>query len=383
MVDSKVRIRPAPTSLAQAVAVVAVLVTAVRVFLHATGMAAGPGWVEATCEIVDARVVEHRGEDGATWAAHVTYRYHQGGRTYTSDRVRVEAPVPTPDRASVARRVEDHPPGTRLPCWVDPASPSTAVLERGPGSGFARIAWFPASFLAVGLVGLVWVFAPTQRGASARMAPVWGRATSPSDPVSSMTGGVTPLRPRGNRWGPPVGIGVSILLGGPVALAMARAAEDRVGQVVAGLFVAIGVALAFGLLPYHIGKALNPRAEIVVSSGDLVPGGSFDLLWRLAGRSDRVQRLVVKLVGVEVATARRGRRAKTEVRVFASHVLADVTGAEVASGMVRGRVPEGTMHTFMGRNNRVLWSIEVEGTIARWPDIADSYEIVVGTGRRS
>jgi hypothetical protein len=35
------------------------------------------------------------------------------------------------------------------------------------------------------------------------------------------------------------------------------------------------------------------------------------------------------------------------------------------------------MHSFKADNNQIIWSLTVHGDIPRWPDIKDSFEIVV------
>jgi hypothetical protein len=41
------------------------------------------------------------------------------------------------------------------------------------------------------------------------------------------------------------------------------------------------------------------------------------------------------------------------------------------------------MHTFEGRNNKVLWRLHVTGGIPRWPDIDDEYPLTILPGHSS
>ena len=35
------------------------------------------------------------------------------------------------------------------------------------------------------------------------------------------------------------------------------------------------------------------------------------------------------------------------------------------------------MHTFVAPHNKVLWTLAVAGEIARWPDVAEEFELLV------
>ena len=49
----------------------------------------------------------------------------------------------------------------------------------------------------------------------------------------------------------------------------------------------------------------------------------------------------------------------------------------VERGATSIRIPDDTMHTFTGDNNRIIWTITMKGAINRWPDIDESFDITV------
>ena len=85
-----------------------------------------------------------------------------------------------------------YPPGARVPCWVDPAHPEEAVLDRDL-SAMWLFGLFPLVFIAVGGGGMVWAIRAGRRGRAAAALPV----DSPSAvPVS----GTLELKPAAAPW---------------------------------------------------------------------------------------------------------------------------------------------------------------------------------------
>jgi hypothetical protein len=84
----------------------------------------------------------------------VPYRYSYEGRTYNGDRVTRESSMKVNGRTSDSgQRLSRMPAGTKVTCFVNPANPDEAVLERRSLS----YAWFmllPGIFLVIGLGGV-------------------------------------------------------------------------------------------------------------------------------------------------------------------------------------------------------------------------------------
>ncbi|QDV13693.1 hypothetical protein CA51_35840 [Rosistilla oblonga] len=92
-------------------------------------------WVEVPATILSASVKTHRGGDSTTYSVETRYRYDFEGKTYHSDRVSFSPFTSDGDRnwhRAMVRRLKKHASDkTPYPCFVDPAAPENAVLERG------------------------------------------------------------------------------------------------------------------------------------------------------------------------------------------------------------------------------------------------------------
>jgi hypothetical protein len=113
------------------------------------------GWVEMPCTVVSSRLKEDNSdEDGPTYSIEIVYQYECGGRAYQADRydfLSLSSNTNVDARRAV---VEANPPGRRTVCYVDPANPAEAVLERRWTS---EMLWglFPIPFVLVGVCGLL------------------------------------------------------------------------------------------------------------------------------------------------------------------------------------------------------------------------------------
>jgi hypothetical protein len=100
-------------------------------------------WTETPCVIQDSEVSHH--SDG-TYSVDISYTYRVGGQTLTSDRYSLTESSSSGFDAKQAI-VDRYPAGSRTVCFVNPADPSDAVIERGFTAG---LLW--------GLVPLMFMF---------------------------------------------------------------------------------------------------------------------------------------------------------------------------------------------------------------------------------
>ncbi|MCA9494524.1 MAG: DUF3592 domain-containing protein [Myxococcales bacterium] len=331
---------------------------------------AARSWEETTCEITSARVQVAYDDDGDSFTPVVTYRYEVGGRVGNGSAIDFSpSDQGYDDRSDADRWIAEHDVGSRHPCWADPETADRAVLDRGLG-GWLLWALAPLPFLGVAVGALI---ALVNGG---RMRQVEAPSAAPTLPVGE---GPLELRREGNPWLTAAILAAFAVVWEGFSLFAFGQTNDPCSSFFVGIFVLIGIGVGLAV-PYQVGRALNPKVELVIAPGALAPGVAFDLLWRMEGRSARVRRLVVKLIGKETATYKRGTNTSTAEHVFYEKVLADVTGAEVASGMAAAELPAGTVPSFKSNNNAISWALVVEGEIAWWPDIDDRYEITVGPG---
>jgi hypothetical protein len=122
-------------------------------------------WTETPCEITESRMDEHRISDFAEPVARVflKYIYSYNGENHTGTRWRrgtyafnegEDLALRTPHREDAAKLVKKFPAGLKTSCWVNPATPSEAVLEHHTKAAIYTL-WWPMLF-AVGGAGIVW-----------------------------------------------------------------------------------------------------------------------------------------------------------------------------------------------------------------------------------
>ena len=87
------------------------------------------GWTPTSCVIVSSEVGRHHDSDGDTFSIEISYRYTVAGDEYTCDRYGMMTGSSS-GSASKQRVVDQHPPGSEQTCFVSPADPSRAVLNR-------------------------------------------------------------------------------------------------------------------------------------------------------------------------------------------------------------------------------------------------------------
>lgn len=111
-------------------------------------------WIETPATVLTARLAEVSDSDGTTNRVEVRYRYYFAGRDYESTRFDFttgSTNIGVDAMLAAVRRLESNPE-TR--CWVNPAQPAEAVLERGFPTGAILGIFFCAPFLLVGVLGV-------------------------------------------------------------------------------------------------------------------------------------------------------------------------------------------------------------------------------------
>lgn len=342
-------------------------------------------WTPKACEVVSSQIVRGDG----TSRPDIVYRYEAGGRQYTANRYNF-IPGLTND-STVPDVVASHPPGTSFECYVDPDDPSSAVINRTPTLWYCMGLLFFAMFAGIpGGVGFAVLYAGRRQRAAgralsgavsaagdSRFAPAFGAGDA----------GPLVLQPATSPIGKLIGTAlVCLFWNGIVGIFTfieyrAFVGGESYAWILGAfmlLFQIIGVSL-LAAVPYQMLAMANPRPILTLSRGSLPVGGSVSFAWELSGAAHRVSRLQMTLKGREEARYRRGTDTHTDTHAFFSETLVDATHAMgIARGSGTLRVPGDTMHTFTADNNKVIWTLQVTGTIARWPDIDETFDITVG-----
>jgi len=114
-------------------------------------------WTPVPCEIVSSGVRTNSDSDGQTYSVDVRFSYDYEGRHYTSDRYQLtrmsQGGIGAHNR--IQRTVAALPAGLNTTCWLDPARPDRAVIDRGMTLGTVLFIGLPVLFSVVGLGGML------------------------------------------------------------------------------------------------------------------------------------------------------------------------------------------------------------------------------------
>ena len=142
-------------------------------------------------------------------------------------------------------------------------------------------------------------------------------------------------------------------------------------------FVLVGIGLLAAFLS-QVGAFFNPRPVLYLDSGHPRIGGNVTLRWEIPSGAGRLKNLRIVLRGEESATYQRGTNSATERSTFHEAEIVSTEMAQmIPSGRASVRIPTEVVPSWTAANNRIEWSIVVEGAIALWPDISDTHSIQV------
>jgi hypothetical protein len=332
-------------------------------------------WVETPCVVDSSReVIRRSGSHGATYYIEVVYHYSFDGRTYTSKRYLFSASSSVQSR--VLRIVKQHPPGTRTVCYVNPNAPTEAVMLRGlnPEMGFGAIG---LPFLLLGGAGLY--FATVISGARR----VTQHHTVPQP--RPMNGELVALKPEATPFGKFLFmLGFATFWNGFIGiffyltfLQPGRADVGIFPKIFVGIFSFIGLLLIGGVFGTFF-ALFYPKVRLRSRASAVALGGEFPFQWDIGGRVERLRTFRIVLEGREETVIRRGKSTEIRREVFTEMVVVEAADREIlAEGQGRVVIPAGSMHTFHGRNNKIVWHLRVRGEILHLANLEEDFEILV------
>jgi len=351
-------------------------------------------WREASCVVLSSQVAESSNSKSITYKVDILFSYSVDGRSYQSKQYRF-GDFFSSGREGKEEIVARFPPGTQTACWVDPADPSRAVIDRG-FSPVYLVGLFPLIFFAIGAGGIGWVLHNARKkdrpaGPQVDPAAAFGVSAPAGDAGNGGDGtGPLELRPTATPLGKLVAVAlVTLFWDGIVSVFVVQIYNSRQPGVAANgfsalfltPFVLIGLVLIYATLRQLL-VLFNPRVHLTVNPGTLPIGGFGSLEWRLSGRGGGVRRLSILFEGREEAWHRSGKSTQTDRNTFASIVVVDTTAeAEIPAGSARIDVPADTVPSFKATHNKIIWSLKVTCEISGWPDSDDEYEVLVRPGR--
>lgn len=350
--------------------------------LPAVRIAMARGWTATPCTVISSMVRSHAGDESTTYSVDILYAYRVGGQEYRSNRYGFMTSSTAGEQGKQAV-VNRYRPRSKTICYVNPADPTDAVLNKGIT---ADLWWglMPLIFVAVGGGGMYFslrsgrgrlkgsqaMWLPKVKGAAADAArgqagPVVLKSTSPFMKLLG-TLAVAAI------WNGIVSVFIIDMISG-----WRRGKPDMCLTAFLIPFELVGLVM-LGAVVYYALACLNPRVKLAVSSARIRLGETISLGWQFSGRYERITKLSITLEGREKATYQRGTNTTTDTHVFAKIPLFSAdTPEQIGQGKAAVVVPTDTMHSFEARNNKIEWVVKVQGEIPRWPDVKDEYAIVV------
>jgi len=356
-------------------------------------------WVEVPCTILESRVGHSSDSDGTTYRVEVKFAYHYRAGDLESDSTapRFESErydfldgIYTSGADDKQAAVEQLAPRTTTTCRVNPLVPSEAVLK----AGLPDDLWLGLFTLIFPLVGFALVVGGVISAIRGRRDRA-GRESLSADATTSSalpelvgdTTGPCELKPSQGRFVKVVVIGFFALLwNGFIWGILLFAIIPEIGRGDWGawfplLFLSLFALVGLGLIGAALHQLLaltNPRLRLTVNRLGFRPGDTLELEWECSGNPARVTTLTIALEGRESATYTRGTDTTTDTHVFARLSLAKLDdAAAILSGRAKLVLPIDTVSTFIASRNKLQWFLIVRGSIPRWPDISDDYNITV------
>ncbi len=334
---------------------------------------AADSWTAVPCKIESATVESHRGSKGGyTYNIKVRYRYELDGRKYLGERYDFSSGSSSGrdwrEKAVQQLRADPSPV-----CFVNPANPSDSVLKREVGNG----QWFGLIPLVLVLVGAGIAFGAPIMAAKKSVINALPRP-APQQQVTSLAHGGYELKPAVSPKTACVGMGcLSLFWNGVVWTILLQPGMPTFARVFVTIFALIGLAM-FGGFGYYLLALFNPKPTLVASEHSIALGGSFQLKWRFSGNTSRIDHLEFILSAKESATYRRGTNTTTDHNFFVLEKIFETRDrTSIPSGEITVTIPQDSMHSFDSGNNKITWTVQLNGSIAKWPDVKLEFPITV------
>jgi hypothetical protein len=295
----------------------------------------------------------------------LTYEYELGGRHYRSDRKSFGFAIDEPV-SDLTDWVKSHPVGSAVVCFVNPADPTEAVLDRTPSIGWVSLA-LGALMLGFGIFifGKLWRTRWMRRNLKGPRLSEYCLGHSSADsrnlkvsPSPWLTAiacclGALSLLPLG-AWS--LGKGIRALMHG----------QGDIINLLYGAAATIGAIWLLRQCAKSISSARQPRPILRLSPGVLTVGESAQVEWEFPG-SKSYEMLSIWLEGAEEAKVRHVTRAlhgavseeKTSRSIFLRLPLVQGAGPQ-PYGAASIRLPTTMMHSFRGAKCGIAWQCKVK-----------------------
>lgn len=365
-------------------AIVGVVALVSLIILPAVRVARATNWVATPCTIVTSSIVSNGSGKDSSYYPDIAYTYQYDGGSYQSSAINF---LNSSTKSSSTALVRTFPVGKTVQCFVNPADPTQAVLQRD--YIFDWLFLLPLVFLAIGVGGMTWSIKSTldaKRNITRGHSDWEPKSVSDRDKSTQSLAGEIELKPKNTPLGNCIGLLLFALIwNGMIGFfffkVFLQGREAGFMRILMGLFLIpfalIGLLIIAGAISSFL-SLFTARIRMIMSRASASPGETFELKWQTSGGMFGPRTLQVILQAREEAIYQRGTDTITERSIFHEE---EIFNGQAVSGAGLGwqsvAIPAGTMHSFAAAHNKVIWTLRVKGKIPYWPDITDEYVILV------
>ncbi len=371
------------------------------------------GFVEIACKVIEKRVVPVQGEKGMLFRPEVKIDYEVQGVTYSPWTYDIHH-TSRGSEAEAQAVIDGFREQQTYACWYDPADPNIAVLVRGYQWWIWPALLIPASFVVIGIGGLVFTGLNWGKSAERRAAAAGHHVLMvgvPAAELFDLPAAVDPKYPYipdcseitsspGTRlayrlplthspgWTLFGLLAACVAWNGAVSVFLVMAVRSFLSGTPDWLmtlfivpFLVVGIALVavFARLLRHA-TGIGPTL-VEVSDHPLLPGNRYRFFLSQSGNLT-LQTIEVSLICEEEAVFRQGTNARTESREVFRQSLYAGAGAVIRPGEPLEAecdlpVPAEAMHSFRAAHNQVQWKLIVRGEIVGWHAFQRAFPVIV------
>ena len=380
--------------------VIGVLFTMLSALLYvsttmpAREIATTKNWRATPCLILESHLDQNSYKDGNTYTVNVLFSYQVNGREYRSNHYQAGRQESSSYHRQ-AERASHYVPGQTSTCYVNPDSPSEAVLNTTYEPDASLLSYVPFVMMAMGLL-------LTVSSAAKFIAPKSRLAVMDNEELGDLFFGRTQrrtLNERGgitfqSRAGSPfrlIGLMLGVFAGFALIASIVRSIilDWRLGAIsldVMTILVPLVAVVGIGWCFKQLWQALAPQPTVTVFPDSVAPGESFTVDWEFRESVRPLTELKIIFQGREdyiVKTTHVGPHGggveKIVHKVPFHEVPLLVAGANEVTkfGSASVKVPDRSMHSFETPSCRVLWCLIITGKIKSGTVIQHEFKLTV------
>jgi len=337
-------------------------------------------WPTTRCVIAHSGVRSHSGKS-TTYSIDVLFRYEFNGKKYASSHYDFSTSSDSgyQSKQDTVRKI---PAKAKTTCYVNPADPTVAVLNRSGDVILETI--FPLAFGGFGLLFMILSLRATKRSAAA-ITPLPANVRGNISLAAAR--GPVALKPRSTPIGAFIGVLIFTLfwngflyfffLVGVGRQWHQPGHVDLCSTLFLIPFVLVGLVMIVVTFVAFL-KLFNPTVAITLTPGAVLPGQSIQVKWHFDGRYDRLDRLLIEAICQRQLTTGSGKgRSTSTTELLKIPVLETAKALEIPAGKTTFAIPAEVKPSLEIGDDKILWSVRVKGHIQHWPAVDESFAFQV------